>query len=202
MKKKHFESDDPNLYLSKIKYILETDLELVTDLEIYFAEEEVNKYGNIEYRDLISNGSKIKVTNENKTKYLDALAQYKFTTRVQNEINAFLKGLHTIVPDNLLCIFDENELELLLCGSQYYSITDLKTYHIVNGSNSEFVKVLEWFWIIIDNYTQDEMARLLQFTTGCSILPAGGFKELNPPFQISAAMTTDMLPLAHTWYYF
>lgn len=42
------------------------------------------------------------------------------------------------------------------------------------------------------------MARLLQFTTGCSQLPPGGFQDLNPRFQITAAPTFGNLPTAHT----
>ena len=44
--------------------------------------------------------------------YLDALAQYRLSIRVRNEVDAFLAGLNDIIPDNLLCIFDENELEV------------------------------------------------------------------------------------------
>ncbi|CAG2174693.1 unnamed protein product [Oppiella nova] len=42
------------------------------------------------------------------------------------------------------------------------------------------------------------MARLLQFTTGCSQLPPGGFQELNPKFHITSAPTFGVLPTAHT----
>jgi hypothetical protein len=66
-------------------------------------------------------------------------------------------------------------LQLLLCGTGEYSIADFKANHIVNGSNQEFRRVLDWFWAAISNFSQTEMARLLQFTTGCSQLPHGGF---------------------------
>ena len=59
-----------------------------------------------------SDGSKIEVTNENKKDYLNALAQYRLTAKVKSEIEAFIKGLNEIVPDELLTIFDENELEV------------------------------------------------------------------------------------------
>lgn len=62
--------------------------------------------------DLITNGSRIKVTNNLKRQYLDSLAQYRLATSVKDEIETFLKGLNDIIPDNLLCIFDENELEV------------------------------------------------------------------------------------------
>ena len=66
--------------------------------------------------ELIPGGSKTRVTNSNKLQYLDALAQFKLARRVQDEIDAFLKGLNELIPDNLLSIFDENELEVRCCS--------------------------------------------------------------------------------------
>ena len=44
----------------------------------------------------------------------------------------------------------------------------------------------------------EELARLVQFITGFSQLPPGGFAELSPPIQISSVPTADALPTAHT----
>ena len=52
------------------------------------------------------------MTNSNKLRYLDALAQYKLATNIKEEVESFLKGLNELIPDNLLSIFDENELEV------------------------------------------------------------------------------------------
>lgn len=108
---------------------------------------------------------------------------------------------------------------MLLCGTGEYSIADFRANHIINGNSAEFRRVLGWFWAAISNWNQTEMARLLQFTTGCSQLPPGGFQvssksntqkapkssrklisfqELNPRFQITAAPTFGNLPTAHT----
>jgi len=46
--------------------------------------------------------------------------------------------------------------------------------------------------------SDDERARLLQFTTGTSILPLGGFKSLSPKFKISISSEYGKLPKAHT----
>lgn len=193
---KYFEQDDPDLYVSKIKYILEND---VDDMELYFTEEEYTNSGQLlKTTELIPNGSKIRVTNQNKLMYLDALAQYRLATSVREEVEHFLKGLNELIPENLLCIFDENELELLMCGTGQFSIADFKANHTVSGFSFEFRKVLDWFWTAVSNFTEEEMARLLQFTTGCSQLPPGGFAELNPRFHLSAAPTFGSLPTAHT----
>ena len=76
-------------------------------------------------------GEDIEVTEENKMQYLDRLAQYRLAKCVKDEIEHFLKGdhertysnlqllqscisgLNEIVPDNLLTMFDENELEVI-----------------------------------------------------------------------------------------
>ncbi|XP_044254864.1 apoptosis-resistant E3 ubiquitin protein ligase 1 isoform X1 [Tribolium madens] len=198
---KYFEQDDPDLYLSKIKYLLENDIDQI-DTELYFVEEQYDTSGQLlKTVELIPNGSKIRVRNATKLQYLDALAQYRLATSIKDEMESFLKGLNELIPDNLLSIFDENELEafqLLLCGTGQYSIADFKQHHVINGNSAEFRRIVGWFWAAVGNFTQEEMARLLQFTTGCSQLPPGGFKELTPKFQITAAPTFGNLPTAHT----
>ena len=42
------------------------------------------------------------------------------------------------------------------------------------------------------------MARLVQFTTGSSQLPQGGFADLQPKFQIMGSGEPNSLPTAHT----
>lgn len=103
------------MYLSKIKYILDTDLDATDSLELYFVEEVYDASGQLSKTvELIPNGSKTRVTNATKNQYLDALAQQRLCNSVKDEVDSFLKGLNGIIPDNLLSIFDENELEVSL----------------------------------------------------------------------------------------
>ncbi|KAI5753341.1 hypothetical protein M8J77_026045 [Diaphorina citri] len=191
----HFQFDDPDLYNRKIKYMLEND---VANLSICFEDEVYSPdYTSSKTVELIPNGSKIPVTDENKLSYLDALARYRLVSSVKDEVEAFLKGLNDLIPDNLLCIFDENELELLLCGTSDYSIADLLAHHVV-ASSFPHPKLLQWFWTALQNFTTEERARLLQFTTGSSQLPPGGFAQLKPKFSISYIQAHNSLPVAHT----
>lgn len=60
----YFEQDDPELYLSKIKYILETDLDSADVPEIYFADDVYDTAGRlVETHDLIPNGASIRVSS-------------------------------------------------------------------------------------------------------------------------------------------
>ena len=57
-------------------------------------------------------GQHLYVNEQNKFQYLDALAQHRLVNPVKEQVNAFITGLNELVPDNLLSIFDENELEV------------------------------------------------------------------------------------------
>lgn len=106
----YFETDDPELYTTKIKFIEDNDIE---DMELTFTEEEYNERGQlVRTVELIPGGSGVKVTNRNKLQYLDCLAQYRLATSVKDEVECFLRGLNELIPDNLLSIFDEYELEV------------------------------------------------------------------------------------------
>ena len=89
--------------------------------------------------------------------------------------------------------------QLLMCGMDTVNYEDLKQHSVSNGSSHRFQLIISWFWTIVSSFTQEEMAKLLQFVTGCSQLPPGGFKELSPRFQITSVPTHGRLPTAHTW---
>jgi len=62
-----------------------------------------------------------------------------------------------------------------------------------------FPRCIEWFWTVVSSFGQEELALLLQFTTGSSQLPAEGFKSLSPQFQITHSPAAyNSLPTAHT----
>lgn len=193
---RHFETDDKEYYSGKIKYIVENDpqyLDLTFTEDVYDNDNKL-----VKTVDLKHNGSKIEVTESNKMEYIQQLAEYRLYESVKEEITLFLKGLNTIVPEGLLSIFDENELELLICGMDSISVADLKAHCVQAGSSRQFHIVWGWFWTVISSFNQEELARLLQFTTGCSQLPPNGFAGLVPTFQITSAGGTDTLPTAHT----
>ena len=202
---KHFSYDTPDFYATKIHSIITGDVDDQESgmNEMVFAEEEYEKHqtkSNVKTIELKPEGSKIFVTESNKYEYLDLLAQYRLCNRIKDQTNAFLDGLHRMVPDSLLALFDEHELELLLCGIREYSLPDLKKNHIVVGGifSGPTTKILNWFWLALASFTTEQMARLVQFTTGSSQLPQGGFAALQPKFQIMGSGEPNSLPTAHT----
>ena len=57
-------------------------------------------------------------------------------------------------------------LQLLMCGMGTVNYNDLKIHAVVNGSSDGFRNVVSWFWNIVSGFTQEEMAKLVQFVTG------------------------------------
>ena len=51
-------------------------------------------------------------------------------------------------------------------------------------NNFRFLQVLEWFWMALSHFSNEDMAKFVQFVTGSSVLPPGGWSELSPKFQI------------------
>lgn len=72
--------------------------------------------------------------------------QWRFVSRVQSQMSAFLEGFSQLVPLNLIKIFDEHELELLMCGIQHIDVKDWKHNTLYKGDYNVNSKTIQWFW--------------------------------------------------------
>jgi E3 ubiquitin-protein ligase HUWE1 len=66
--------------------------------------------------ELIPGGRDIRVTEENKHEYVDKVAEHRLTTAIRPQINAFMDGFNELVSRELISIFNDKELELLISG--------------------------------------------------------------------------------------
>ena len=66
------------------------------------------------------------VTDENKWEYVQLVANYRLYKAISTQIDSFLKGLYSVIPKDLLKLFDNSELELLISGLQNIDIDDLR----------------------------------------------------------------------------
>ncbi|XP_075389309.1 E3 ubiquitin-protein ligase NEDD4-like isoform X2 [Tenrec ecaudatus] len=186
-------------YYNSLKWILEND---PTELDLMFCIDEEN-FGQTYQVDLKPNGSEIMVTNENKKEYIDLVIQWRFVNRVQKQMNAFLEGFTELLPIDLIKIFDENELELLMCGLGDVDVNDWRQHSIYKNGYCPNHPVIQWFWKAVLLMDAEKRIRLLQFVTGTSRVPMNGFAELygsNGPqlFTIEQWGSPEKLPRAHT----
>ena len=73
-------------------------------------------------------------------------------------------------------MFNSEELELVLNGISTLSIEDWKENTNYQGNYNSNHKVIKWFWRALDKLNDDDKVKFLQFSTGTSRLPIGGFK--------------------------
>lgn len=100
----------------------------------------------MQQRELKPGGSNLSVTNENKNEYVDHVIQWRFVSRVLPQMNAFLEGFSELVSLQLLKVFDENELELLMCGIGKIDVKDWKQNTVYKGGYHGNHIVIQWLW--------------------------------------------------------
>lgn len=132
--------------------------------------------GEIEVIDLKENGSQIDVTDENKQEYIYLRLRYTMLESFSAQLQHLMAGIFEVLPQELILVFDYQELELVLCGVPSIDIEDWKAHTQVSDDFPP--DLLDWFWEIVSDFTDEERARLLQFTTGSSRVPVQGFKAL------------------------
>ena len=109
-------------YYNSLLWIKEND---PAELDLEFQVEE-EQFGTMISKELKPGGAKISVTNENKDEYIRLVVHWRFVSRIQQQMDAFLSGFNELVPLNHLKIFDEGELELLMCGIGSIDVKDWK----------------------------------------------------------------------------
>lgn len=187
-------------YYKSLQWMLEND---ITDIITETFSTEVEAFGETKIVDLIENGRDIPVTEENKHEYVRLVTEHRLTGAVQEQLEHFLRGFHDIIPAELISIFSEQELELLISGLPDINIEDWKAnteYHNYTPNSPQ----IHWFWRAVRSFDKEEQAKLLQFVTGTSKVPLNGFKELEgmngfSKFNIHRDYgSKDRLPSSHT----
>ncbi|XP_031200486.1 E3 ubiquitin-protein ligase NEDD4 isoform X1 [Mastomys coucha] len=186
-------------YYSSLRWILEND---PTELDLRFIIDE-ELFGQTHQHELKTGGSETVVTNKNKKEYIYLVIQWRFVNRIQKQMAAFKEGFFELIPQDLIKIFDENELELLMCGLGDVDVNDWREHTKYKNGYSLNHQVIHWFWKAVLMMDSEKRIRLLQFVTGTSRVPMNGFAELygsNGPqsFTVEQWGTPDKLPRAHT----
>uniref|UniRef100_A0A452HG31 E3 ubiquitin-protein ligase n=1 Tax=Gopherus agassizii TaxID=38772 RepID=A0A452HG31_9SAUR len=182
-------------YYNSLRWILEND---PAELDLRFIVDE-ELFGQTHQHELKSGGSEIVVTNKNKRDYIHLVIQWRFVSRVQKQMAAFKEGFFELISQDLIKIFDENELELLMCGLGDVDVADWKLYTKYKNGYSINHQVIQWFWKAVLMMDSEKRIRLLQFVTGTSRVPMNGFAELygsNGPqlFTVEQWGTPEKLP--------
>ncbi|OAF69975.1 hypothetical protein A3Q56_02278 [Intoshia linei] len=197
------ETIDPDLYKS-LTWIISNNITEIID-NTFSIETEV--LGAKRIYVLCENGNKIKVTEENKIEYVRLYVKWRLIYGIKLQLDNILLGFHEVVPRDLISVFDERELELLICGMAHVNVTDWKENARYKNCNADS-DIIKWFWEVVTKFDDEIRSRLLQFSIGSSRVPIQGFQALQGSntvpghrlfsINIVESMSQDSLPVAHT----
>ncbi|KAF8874632.1 hypothetical protein CPB84DRAFT_1817871 [Gymnopilus junonius] len=192
------ESVDAELHRG-MTWMLENDITDIID-ETFTTTEE--RFGEMVTIELKPGGTDVPVTEENKKEYVDLVVEYRISKRVKEQFEAFMSGFSELIPQDLITVFDERELELLIGGMSEIDVDDWTKFTDYRGyeMNDE---VIQWFWKCVRSWPPERKSRLLQFATGTSRIPVNGFKDLQGSdgprrFTIEKSGDPSQLPKSHT----
>lgn len=149
------------------------------------------------------------------------VTEWRIQKRVEEQFNAFIQGFHELIPSDLVNVFDERELELLIGGISEIDVddwaknTDYRGYDEKDPVIQNFWKVRSIVLFIVNcstvsnpvqcirTWDSEQKSRLLQFATGTSRIPVNGFKDLQGSdgprrFTIEKSGEEGQLPKSHT----
>lgn len=182
-----------------LQWMLDNPIEGVLD-QTFSTEDE--RFGQTNVEDLKPGGRDIEVTDANKKEYVDLMVKWRIQKRIDEQFQAFITGFHELIPAELVNVFDERELELLIGGIAEIDVEDWKKHTDYRGY-TESDEVIKFFWQTIRSWDGEQKSRLLQFATGTSRIPVNGFKDLQGSdgprrFTIEKAGEVNNLPKSHT----
>ncbi len=106
--------------------MLNNDITDILDLTFSVDDEE---FGETKVIDLKPNGTNVAVTEANKQEYVRLVTETRLTKSIRSQIDAFLDGFNEIIPADLIRIFSEQELELLISGLPRYRRRRMEEQH-------------------------------------------------------------------------
>ena len=186
---------DKELY-KNLDYILkQNNPKLEEELDTNFTVID-DKFGEKIIIPLKQNGNEIMINNLNKEEYVKLYIDWFFNKSIDEFFKSFEKGFYKVFHKSLIKILSPEELELIICGTQYLDFYELKRAckYEEYESDSESIKYL---WEILLDFNQEEKKKFLSFVTGCDRAPIDGLGALTIVVS-NGGTDLNQLPTAHT----
>ena len=132
-----------------------------------------DKFGEKLVIPLKENGENIMVDNKNKNEYVDLYIDWYFNKSIYEYFNSFEKGFCLVFNRNLTKILTPDELELIICGTQFLDFNELKNTCQYEEYQKDS-KTIKDFWEVVLIFNEEEKKKFLSFVTGCDRAPIDG----------------------------
>ena len=128
--------------------------------------------------ELVVDGSKKLVTNENRGKFVQLYAEMACLNGCIDSIMAMRRGLLRAIPLEYLSLLCPVFLMKQVRGEDIISVNALREVVSYESGYSLSHPVIRMFWHMIEHeFSADDIRRLLLFWTGNSVAPSDGFRD-------------------------
>ncbi|XP_072386929.1 E3 ubiquitin-protein ligase HERC2 [Diabrotica undecimpunctata] len=110
-----------------------------------------------------------RITFENRLEYVRLALNFRLH-EFDEQVKAVRDGMSRVVPVPLLSLFSGYELETMVCGSPDIPLTLLKSVATYKGIDSS-APLIQWFWEVMEEFTNQERSLFLRFVWGRTRLP-------------------------------
>lgn len=157
------------------------------------------KYGTLEYIDLIPDGGNTPVNLENREQYVDVYIDYYLNKSVEKQFEAFCTGFHRVCGGKVMEFFHPEELMQMVVGCQDYDFRELEKVAVYKGEYYRDHSVIRNFWGVFFDFPFKMKKKFLAFLTGSDRVPILGMKSMKIIIQpVAGGKHGDHLPVAHT----
>lgn len=118
-------------FYKNVKWILDNQIDEL-ELDLTFTMD-TESYGQVSTVELIPNGQKIKVTDSNKNSYSQKLINHRFINNIKPHLDMIKLGINEIMPLEWIYLFNQYDLDKILCGSKHIDILDWKRNTLLKG---------------------------------------------------------------------
>ena len=181
MRLDHLETVDPTLYKNQVRYVLDHGPEGL-DLTWRDVADPTGVFSPGELAPLRDRDPDAEVTREDAPGYLRALVERRVVGSVRRQTASFAAGFGAVIPTPLLSrmrgLLNGRELSELIAGARTVDLDDWRRHTTYSDAPFSQTFTVWCFWRAMETFTAEERVAVLQFATGLSSAPAGGFRNL------------------------
>jgi hypothetical protein len=97
---------------------------------------------------------------------------------IRPQFDAFVRGFHTCLDRSALSIFTPEALKTVVEGLQTIDVKELENHARYEGGFGPDHRVIRDFWNVVQQYSAEKKAQLLEFVTASDRVPVNGISSI------------------------
>lgn len=118
------------------------------------------------------------VTNENRHQFVKDYIFWLTDKSIRPQFEAFLRGFFTCLDRSALSIFTPESLKTVVEGLQEIDMKELENHARYEGGFGPEHRVIRDFWSVVQQYSPEKKAQLLEFVTASDRVPVNGISSI------------------------